>query len=72
MYYMNKRKEVIMFKNINLDGLNTRELQILFKAIDDYYFNNEHHKNYFTDEERVGINNFIDKIIDIKNSKTTL
>ena len=66
---MNKRKEAIMFKNINLDGLNTRELQILFKAVDDYYFNNEHNENVFTDDEKIEINNFIDKIIDVKNNK---
>ena len=69
---MNKRKEVNMFKNIDLNKLNKRELQILFKAVDDYYFNNEHHENIFTDDEKIEINNFIEKIIDIKNSKTTL
>ena len=69
MYYMNKRKEAIMFKNIDLNKLSKRELQILFKAVDDYYFNNEHNENVFTDDEKIEINNFIDKIIDVKNNK---
>ena len=58
-----------MFENIDLNKLSKRELQILFKAVDDYYFNNEHHKNIFTDDEKIEINNFIDKIIDVKNNK---
>ena len=66
---MLKRKEAIMFKNIDLNKLSKRELQILFKAVDDYYFNNEHHENIFTDNEKIKINNFIDKIIDVKNNK---
>ena len=66
---MLKRKEAIMFKNIDLNKLSKRELQILFKAVDDYYFNNEHHENIFSDDEKIKINNFIDKIIDVKNNK---
>ena len=66
---MLKRKEAIMFKNIDLNKLSKRELQILFKAVDDYYFNNEHHENIFSDDEKIEINNFIDKIIDVKNNK---
>ena len=58
-----------MFKNIDLNKLSKRELQILFKAVDDYYFNNEHNENVFTDDEKIEINNFIDKIIDVKNNK---
>ena len=66
---MLKRKEAIMFENIDLNKLSKRELQILFKAVDDYYFNNEHHENIFSDDEKIKINNFIDKIIDVKNNK---
>ena len=66
---MLKRKEAIMFENIDLNKLSKRELQILFKAVDDYYFNKEHHENIFTDNEKIKINNFIDKIIDVKNNK---
>ena len=66
---MLKRKEAIMFENIDLNKLSKRELQILFKAVDDYYFNNEHHENIFSDDEKIDINNFIDKIIDVKNNK---
>ena len=66
---MLKRKEAIMFENIDLNKLSKRELQILFKAVDDYYFNNEHHENIFSDDEKIEINNFIDKIIDVKNNK---
>ena len=60
-----------MFKNIDLNKLTKNELQILFNAVDDFYWKNEHNNNY-DDDWRREMNRFSDKIIDVKNSKTNL
>ena len=54
-------------ENINIKKLNNKQLSILLHALDDYYFNIMEHSDKFTNEEKIDINNLIEKIIVKRN-----
>jgi len=54
-------------ENINIKKLNNKQLSILLHALDDYYFTIMEHSDKFTNEEKIDINNLIEKIIVKRN-----
>jgi len=65
---INKQKgRPLNMENINIKKLNNKQLSILLHALDDYYFTIMEHSDKFTNEEKIDINNLIEKIIVKRN-----
>tara|TARA_A100001391_G_scaffold89970_1_gene59435 strand:+ start:122 stop:349 length:228 start_codon:yes stop_codon:yes gene_type:complete len=72
---MNKRKEETMFKNIDLNRLNKKELTILLKALDNYadkesdtYYKDKA-KNYQSNKLSDRLKSYGDKICEVIQNK---